>query len=106
VLNNDHEWNRHDPVLSTARGLPVYVNGIKQTVDHYNPDEREEFKMTDRIAMSTYVQGNGSETETYTDTERFENINTMELTELVAKFYDVVKVKGSEFPDEWFSDKL
>jgi hypothetical protein len=30
-----------DPVLST-RGLPVYVNGIKQTVDHYTPDEQEE----------------------------------------------------------------
>jgi tRNA A22 N-methylase len=28
--------------------------------------------------------------------ERFENIYTMRLTELVAKFYDVVKVKGSE----------
>jgi hypothetical protein len=26
-------------------------------------------KMTDRIAVSTYVQGNGPETETYTDIE-------------------------------------
>jgi hypothetical protein len=25
---------------------------------------------------------------------------------LVAKFYDAVKVKGSECPDEWFSDML
>jgi hypothetical protein len=68
--------------------------------------------------VSTYVQGNGPEMETYTDNEtayeiriavreRFENINTMELTELVAKFYDVVKVnKRSECPDEWFSDML
>jgi hypothetical protein len=73
--------------------------------------------MTDRIAVSTYVQGNGPETETYTDKEtaykirmalreRFENINTMGLTELVAKFYDVVKNKGNECPDEWFSDRL
>jgi hypothetical protein len=30
----------------------------------------------------------------------------MRLAELVAKFYDVVKVKGSECPDEWFSDML
>jgi hypothetical protein len=30
----------------------------------------------------------------------------MGLTELVAKFYDVVKIKGSECPDEWFSDML
>jgi hypothetical protein len=91
VLNNDHECNRQDPVLST-RGLPVYVNGIKQTVDHYTPEEQAELKMTDRIAVSTYVQGNGPETENYTDKEtayeirtalreRFENINTMGLTE-------------------------
>jgi hypothetical protein len=30
----------------------------------------------------------------------------MGLTDLVVKFYDVVKVKGSECPDEWFSDML
>jgi hypothetical protein len=30
----------------------------------------------------------------------------MGLTELVAKFYDVVKVKGNECLDEWFSDML
>jgi hypothetical protein len=30
----------------------------------------------------------------------------MGLTEIVAKFYDVVKVKGSECPDKWFSDML
>jgi hypothetical protein len=70
--------------------------------------------MTDRIATSAYVQGNGPKTETYTDKEtaykirnalreRFENINIMGLTELVAKFYDLVKKKGSECPDEWFS---
>jgi hypothetical protein len=73
--------------------------------------------MTDRIVVNIYVQGNGPETETYTDKEtayeirielreRFENINTMGLTELVAKFYDVVKIKGSKCPDEWFSDML
>jgi hypothetical protein len=38
--------------------------------------------------------------------EKFENIDTMGLTELVAKFYDVVKNKGSECPEEWFSDML
>jgi hypothetical protein len=38
--------------------------------------------------------------------ERLENINTMGLTELVAKFYEVVKVKRSECPDEWFNDML
>jgi hypothetical protein len=73
--------------------------------------------MTDRIAVSTYVQGNGPETEAYTDKEtayeiriavreRFESINTMGLTDLVAKFFDVVKIKGSKCPDEWFSDML
>jgi hypothetical protein len=69
VLNTDDEWNRQDPVLNT-RGLPIYVNGVKQTVDHYTPNEQEELKMTDRIAVSTYVQGNEQETETYTDKEK------------------------------------
>jgi hypothetical protein len=89
VLSNGHEWDKQDPVLS--RGLPVYVHGIKKTVDHYTTDEQEELKMTDRTAVSTYVQGNGPETETYTAKERayeirmalrerFENINTMGLT--------------------------
>jgi hypothetical protein len=40
------------------------VNGFKQMIDHYTTDEQEELKMTDRIAVSTYVQGNGPETET------------------------------------------
>jgi hypothetical protein len=56
VLDNYHEWEKQDPVLD-SRGLPIYVNGIKQTIDHYTPDEQEELKMTDRIAVSTYVQG-------------------------------------------------
>jgi hypothetical protein len=85
--------------------------------DHYTPDEQEDLQMTDRIAVSTDVQGNETEQETYTDREtayeirqalreRFENINTMGLTELVAKFYEVVKLKGNECPDEWLSDML
>jgi hypothetical protein len=70
VLNNDHEWDRKDPVLD-SRGLPIYVNGVKQTTDPYTPDEQEELKKTDRsaFAVSTYVQGNGPEKETYTDRE-------------------------------------
>jgi hypothetical protein len=85
--------------------------------NHYTDDEINELQMTDRIAASTYVQGNGPETDTYTDEEtayeiraalreRFENINTLGLTELVAKFYEVVKLKGNDCPDEWFSDML
>jgi hypothetical protein len=38
VLSNEHEWDRQDPVLS--RGLPVSVNGIKKTVDHYKQMNR------------------------------------------------------------------
>jgi ABC-type Fe3+/spermidine/putrescine transport system ATPase subunit len=45
------------------------VNGIKQTFDHCTPDEQEELKMTDRIAVTTYVQGNGPEAEIYKDKE-------------------------------------
>jgi hypothetical protein len=66
--NQIHKWERKDPVLDT-RGLPLYVNETKQSVDHYTPDEQEQLKMTDRISVSTYIQGNGPETETYTDQE-------------------------------------
>jgi hypothetical protein len=68
VLDNYHEWERKEPLLD-SRGLPIYVNGLKQMVDHYTTDYQEELKMTDRMAVSTYVQGNGPETETYTDKE-------------------------------------
>jgi hypothetical protein len=68
VLDNYHEWERQDPLLD-SRGLPTYVNGVKQKIDHYTTDKQEELKITDRIAVSTYVQGNGPETETYTDKE-------------------------------------
>jgi hypothetical protein len=60
--------NGKQPLLH-SRGLPTYVNAIKQTKDHYTPDEQEELQMADRIAVSTYVQGNVPETETYTDRE-------------------------------------
>jgi hypothetical protein len=68
VLDNYHEWERQEPLLH-SKGLPIYVNGVKQMVDHYATDEQEELRMTDRIAVSTYVQGNGPETEIYTDKE-------------------------------------
>jgi hypothetical protein len=85
--------------------------------NHYTDDEINELQMTDRITVRTYVQGNGPETDTYTDKETayeiraasrecFENINTLGLTELVAKFYEVGKLKGNECPDECFSDML
>jgi hypothetical protein len=72
--------------------------------------------LTDRIAVSTYVQGNGPETDVYTDKptayeirialrDRFENINPMGLTELMGRFFDVVK-KSQKCPAEWFSDML
>jgi hypothetical protein len=83
VLDNYHEWERKKPLLD-SRGLPTYVNGVKQMIDHYTTDEQEELKMTERIAVSTYVHGNGPETETYTDKETayeirqaHENINTI-----------------------------
>jgi hypothetical protein len=68
VLDNYHEWERQESLLD-SKGLPIYVNGVKKMVDHYTTDEQEELRMTDRIAVSTYVQGNGPETETYTDKE-------------------------------------
>jgi hypothetical protein len=90
---------------------------VPQMDNHYTDDEINELQMTDRITVSTYVQGNGPETDTYTDKETafeiraalrecFENINTLGLTELVAKVYEVVKLKGNDCPYEWFSDML
>jgi hypothetical protein len=103
--------------LDPITGRPITLNGMPQMENYYTDDEINELHMTDRIAASTYVQGNGPETDTYTDKEttyeiraalreRFENINTLGLTELVAKFYEVVKLKGNECPDEWFRDLL
>jgi hypothetical protein len=108
---DNHEWEKQDPVLDT-RGLQTYINGYRQTVDHYIPDEQEKLKMTDRISVITNVQGNGPEIYTYTDKETAYEINIAlrerfeSLTELVERFCEVVKVKGSEFPEEWFSEML
>ena len=112
VLENHKEWNKQVTQYDSS-GLPVTdkITGKLVLVDKYTSDEIDELKLTDRIAVSTYVQGNGPETDTYTDKEtaneirealrdRFENINTMGLTELIARFYDVVKGKGNECPDE------
>jgi hypothetical protein len=99
------------------RRNPTSVGGNITLVDYYTKDEIEELKTTDRIAVSTYVQGNGPETDSYTEKgiayeirmdlrERFEKISTIGLTELTSRFYDVVKNKGHECPDEWFNDML
>jgi len=109
VLENYKEWEKKKP------GTDSKGNTIQ--LDVYMKDEIEEMKLTNRIAVSTYVQGNGPETDVYTDKEtaneirvalreRFENINTMGLTKLTLRFYNVVKVKGYECPDEWFSEML
>jgi hypothetical protein len=71
VLDNYHEWEKRETVLDSI-GLPIYVNGIKKTKDHYTPDEQEEVKMTDRIAVSTYVQGNGPEKQKHIQTGRLQ----------------------------------
>jgi hypothetical protein len=101
-----HEWEKLKPRLDPITGRPITLNGVPQMDNHYTDDEINELQMTDRIAVSPYVQGNGPETDTYTDNETayeiraalrelFENINTLGLTELVAKFYEVVKLKGN-----------
>jgi hypothetical protein len=40
VLDNYHEWEINKPLLD-SRGLPTYVNGVKQVIDHYTTDEQE-----------------------------------------------------------------
>jgi hypothetical protein len=87
-----------------ANGVQVLINGVPNMIDKYTATEKDELQLTDRIAVSTYVQGNGPESDVYTGKptayeirmalrERFENINTIGLTELTARFYDVVKKK-------------
>jgi hypothetical protein len=39
VLDNYHERERKKPLLD-SRGLPAYVNEVKQMIDHYTPDEQ------------------------------------------------------------------
>jgi hypothetical protein len=69
ILENYHEWERLKPRLDPVTELPMSVNGIPLMDNHYTDDEINELKMTDRIAVSTYVQGNGPETDTYTNKE-------------------------------------
>jgi hypothetical protein len=106
VLENKNEWDKQKPTA---------IGGNITLVDYYTKDEIEELKTIDRIAVSTNVQGNGPETDAYTEKStayeirmalrgRFENLSTMGLTELTSRFYEVVKNKGHECPDEWFSD--
>ena len=62
--------------------------------DHiYDEDEQKEIRATDRLARSTYMQGNGGKTEVYTSFDtayeirqalqgRYENTEAWALTEL------------------------
>jgi hypothetical protein len=54
VLDNYHELERQKPLLDSS-GLPTYVNGVKQMVDHYTTDEQEEFRMTEGQDSSKHV---------------------------------------------------
>jgi hypothetical protein len=69
ILENSHEWERLKPRLDPVTGLPVSVNGVPLMDKHYTDNEINDLKMTDRIVVSTYVQGNGPETDTYTNKE-------------------------------------
>jgi hypothetical protein len=51
------EWERWKPRLDQVIGLPMSVNGIPLMDKHCTDDEINELKMTDRIAVSTYIQG-------------------------------------------------
>jgi hypothetical protein len=94
ILEKFREWERLKPGLDSVTRLLMSVDGIPLMNNHYTDDEINELKMTDRIAVSTYVQGNGPETGTYTNKEMAceiraalreysENIIAPGLTELV-----------------------
>jgi hypothetical protein len=117
VLENYKEWEAQKCKVDENGVEVMNEDGSKVMVNKYTDEEIEEMILTDRIAVSTYIQGNGPETDVYTEREtayeirsalreRFENINTMGLTELTSRFYDVVKTRGKECPDEWFSEML
>jgi hypothetical protein len=83
--------------LDPITGQPITLNGVPQMDNNYTDDEINELQLPDRIAVSTYVQVYGPETDKNTDkettseiraalSEHFENINTLGLTNLVAKF--------------------
>ena len=76
VLENNHEWNKKIPKLDSNGLTVIDKNGNLITTSAYTPDEIEELKLTDRIAVSTYVQGNGPETDVYTDKETAYEIRT------------------------------
>jgi hypothetical protein len=50
---------RLKPRLDLVAGRPITLNGVPQMDNYYTDDEINELQMTDRIAVSTYVQGNG-----------------------------------------------
>jgi hypothetical protein len=58
ILENYHEWEKLKPRLDPITGRPITLNGVPQTDSHYTDDEINELQMTDRIAVSTSVQGN------------------------------------------------
>jgi hypothetical protein len=89
VLENSYEWHKLVPELD-ANEVQVLVNGVPNMIDKYTVTEKDELQSKDKMAKSTYVQGNGPETDVYTDKptayeirmalrDRFENINTMGL---------------------------
>jgi hypothetical protein len=69
ILENYHEWEKLKQRLDPKTGRPIPLNGVPQMDNHCADDEINELQMTDRIAVGTNVQGNGPETDTYTDKE-------------------------------------
>ena len=99
VLTIKEHWAEQD-----AAGIPKFT-----------ADEIEAIKATDRNAVSTYIMGNGGETDTYTNgataydireslRQRYENIDPLGLSELTELYLTSVTRHRDECPDIWFSD--
>ena len=99
VLTKKEHWAEVD-----GTGLPLFT-----------VDEQELIKATDRNAVSTYIMGNGGETDTYTNgataydireslRQRYENIDPLGLSELTELYLTSVTRHREECPDIWFSD--
>ena len=92
---------------------PLGHHGDAAGIPQYTAEEIVKIKTTDRIAVSTYVQGNTGAADVYTvyDTAyeirqalrgRYENTEAWGLTALTKKYNNCVRNKANACPDEWF----
>jgi hypothetical protein len=97
VLKELKPWNKEKP------------DGAR----YYEDDEIAKLNKTDRVARSTYIQGNTGTTDVYTNFDtayeirealraRYENTEAWGLTTLTEKYNETVRGSQNVCPDIWF----